>query len=711
MKNQNFDFIKDKFDNSGVNAPGSLNEEAVLAQLENSQPVEVVPPKKSKRKLVAGVSAAAAIAVVTAGAITFTGLFNSPLPQKGGKVLFRESAGLRAFSDRAEIQSTMNEVLKLNKIQDSNYYTEDYYEYGNDVKFFNSDSATGASSSHNATYTQSVGVDEADTVKTDGKYIFALHNDYPRVEIAVFSADGENSKQVAAISDWDGENVSAFIDFFLYDGKLIAIWNDYLYQSELTSALEKGAMSEQDAALCMGSTLTAMTNVTVYDVSNLADIRAVDSFSQSGSYVSSRMIGGTLYLVTNQRFTNEYSFPITMRGKAATEDSAAAVPSDSIFSVETPVNNSFLVVSAVDTVSGTQTANTKAIIGSANIIYCNRQNLYITALEYSPERYVNMLNNSLNVAEDNAETSSAENNGVAANRFVEPEQTQIVKVSLEKDLTFAATGRVEGSVNNQYAMDEYQGKLRVATTSYNEKYENINNLFILDENLKQIGAVTGFAENEMIQAVRYINETAYVITFRETDPLFVIDASDPTNPQIKGQVKITGFSTLLVPVDENTLLGIGYHREFEGEAPFDPNLDNALKIVTFDVTDKSSPKVLDSKIFAHYFSEVQYNPKALLVNFERGDYAIPTQYFNDGEWKDGEYHDSEPAETKSGMIHFRVDNGKINILDNYTSKVFTGDDPVDRCVYVGDYIYLIGAHYAKDGSGKSTIGIEAVKYH
>ena len=179
----------------------------------------------------------------------------------------------------------------------------------------------------------------------------------------------------------------------------------------------------------------------------------------------------------------------------------------------------------------------------------------------------------------------------------------------------------------------------------------------------------------------------------QTDPLFVIDLSVPTAPRIRGEVKISGFSSLLVPVDENTLLGIGYHDGFnEDEQIYDANESWGLKLVTFDVTDKSNPLVLDAKVFPHVSSGVQYNPKALLVNFERGDYAVPTNYYYDGGWKDGEYYDYEIPETKNGVINFRIDNGNITVIDDYTSDKITGEfASVDRCVYVGDYIYLLGS--------------------
>ena len=113
----------------------------------------------------------------------------------------------------------------------------------------------------------------------------------------------------------------------------------------------------------------------------------------------------------------------------------------------------------------------------------------------------------------------------------------------------------------------------------------MNNLYVLDGELNPVGEVTGFAPDESIKAVRYMENTAYVITYEQTDPLFVIDLTDPTTPVITGEVKISGFSSMLVPIDENTVLGIGYHTEDEGR---EMEIQEGLKIVTFDVSDKNA---------------------------------------------------------------------------------------------------------------------------
>lgn len=778
MKDNSFDFIKDKFENSGVNAPDDINEQLVLDKLEGDVPeLTVLPPKQSKKKLAAGISAVAAAAVITAGALVFTSVLNQQTVAKPELKEQHVVAGLRGFKNREEVKDTMRTVLKVSNCDYGYSYLnngrgggdeEAYYE-----KYAADSAAAGTSgssfgnsfdgsavipnagaSTHNSTYVQHTGVDEADSAKTNGKYIFYLEDSGYTNTIAVFSAEGEKTERVAEVSR--PEN-ALFIEFYLYGDRVVTVSNvfkdNYYYSST--------------------------TQIDVYDASDIKSIKHVDSFFQSGSYISSRMIGGRIYLVTNDYFSSDDYLPTVGTPETASGDSAVAntVPVDNIFSVDTPMNNSFLVISVMDTDKGSRDTLTKAIIGSGDDIYCNQQNLYVTALEYSETYYGNLVDYALNnnvvydddvYLEKGEQSSSAQSDGdteeysvdsdgytVDSDGFYhndnegkiyygayvpgdepepfaqwEPEHTLIIKVSLENGIDFTASGTVEGTVNNQYSLDESGGNLRVATTSYDREYNDTNHLFVLDKNLKQLGSVKDFAKNETIRAVRYINDTAYVITYMETDPLFVIDLSNPAAPQIKGEVKISGFSTMLVPVDDHTLLGIGYHTNDASSEGIDWNTQNALKLVTFDVTDMSSPKVLDTKIFPNCSSEVQYNPKALLVNFERGDYSIPYNYFKDFEYEDGAFRSYGVPESKCGLVNFRVDNGKINVIQDYTSKKFTSQyDTVTRCVYIGDYMYLIGEHYSlldyysSDSSGATgtnsdyynpseeiSADIEAVKY-
>ena len=777
MKDNSFDFIKDKFENSGVNAPDDINEQLVLDKLEGDVPeLTVLPPKQSKKKLFAGISAVAAAAVITAGALVFTSVLNQQTVAKPEMKEQHIVAGLRGFKNREEVKDTMRTVLKINDNHfGGNYLNGDLYAGDEEAYYekYSADSAadgasgssagnsvsdsavipnTGAAATHNSTYVQHTGVDEADSAKTNGKYIFYLEDSgYYKNTIAVFSAEGEKTQRVAEVSR--PEN-ALFIEFYLYGDRVVTV-----------SKLFKNVYD-------YGST----TQIDVYDASDIKSIKHVDSFFQSGSYVSSRMIGGRIYLVTNDFFTDEDYLPTVGSPKTASGDSAVTntVPVENIFSVDTPLNNSFLVISVMDTDKGSRDTATKAIIGSGDDIYCNQQNLYVTALEFSDTYYGNLVDYAFKnniiydediVMEKGAQSSDAASNDVTEEYSVdsdgytvdddgfyhndnegkiyygayapddepevfaqwEPEHTLIIKVSLENGIDFTASGTVEGTVNNQYSLDESGGNLRVATTSYDKEYNETNHLFVLDKNLKQLGSVKDFAKNETIRAVRYINDTAYVITYMETDPLFVIDLSNPSAPQIKGEVKISGFSTMLVPVEDHTLLGIGYHTNDASSEVFDLNTQNALKLVTFDVTDMSSPKVLDTKIFPNCTSEVQYNPKALLVNFERGDYSIPYDYYKSYVYTNGAFGDNKVPETRCGLINFRIDGGRINVIQDYTSKKFTKRyDDVLRCVYIGDYMYLIGEHnyfmeyYSSVATGTASdyyrpsediyADIEAVKY-
>ena len=725
MKDTNFDSIKEKFDNSGVNAPESLDENMVLAKLYTQQPVQMVPPKKKKKKLAAGISAAAAVAVITAGAITATTILGNQPQQQKALTAYHEKVSLRSFKSRDEVTDALKKAQKIG-LGSSKYskYIYEGYEAGNITNdsasatgstpglmipntgaAVNSSSSGAASLSHNSTYTQALGVDEADSVKTTDKYIFYMHYSVNGNVIEIISADGKDAKSVAKVEAEESEYV--FHDFYVYGDKLITLGVGY----------NKKPFADDDAKNHYYTGYFGTTQVNIYDISDIDSISLSDSFSQSGEYISSRMIGGMLYVVSNDRRWDEDEDYLPLVS-GATEDSAelSEMPVEDIYAVEQPSGASFLVVSSINTDDGAHAEKTKAILGSADIIYCNQDNLYVTAYEYSPLYYRDFWVNDVAVEEDGAETSSEDSDKVTDDYVLdfdvsEPEETRIIKISLDEGLDFVADGTVKGRVNNQYSLDEHNGYLRVATTTF-ENDTDVNNLFVLDQNLAQTGSVTGFAKGESIKAVRYIGDTAYVITYEQTDPLFVIDTSNPSAPKILGEVKISGFSTLLVPVDENTLLGIGYHTEDHEDDDIDMEIQEGVKLVVFDVTDKANPKVLDTKVFENYSSPVQYDPKSLLVNFERGDYTIPMDYYHWEERIDGDVGYRDYVDYKAGVLNFRVENGKIVIIDDYTSKVFdTEDKTLDRCVYVGNNIYLLGTSWDwNENEDHITTLIDSVEY-
>ena len=649
---KDFDFIKNKFDESGVSAPDSLGEQFALDKTADTNVLELKPKKKKYVKYSA-LAASVALIVLAAFSINIfrpTVLVNEGTKAKSDSAL----AEVRKFKSYNELKDTLDEIDKRNN---TFYYGKDMsINYGvmDDAFMAASPSSTSKSApSHSETYKQVEGVDEADVVKTDGHYIYCA--DYGKGAVRIFSARGKKSKKVASIFPKDAETATPdeakkkkayddeidVCDIFIKDKRLVVIGGRYYEDSDNTAA-----------------------KAFVYDVSDVENIRLLDEFSQDGSYCSSRMIGDTLYLVSNYEIGEKSKLPKC--GKGATPDELAV---DYCYTVEKPSSRNFLVVSSFDTADSTYETQSKAILGSADTVYCNENNMYVTAEQWS---------------EPDDERDSTDWLMSYARRPVNI-NTQIVKINLTDGIKIIATAKVKGQIDSQYSLDEYDGNLRVATTSQNNKDKDENNLFVLDGKLKMLGSVQGFAKNEHIEAVRYVGDTAYVITYEETDPLFIIDLSNARKPEILGEAKITGFSTMLVPIDDNTVLGLGYHTEDEDWT--DLEVQEGLKLALFDVSDKKNPKVLDSKIYANYYSEVQHNPKALVYNEERNDFVIPYSYYDDN--YDEEY---------CGMINFKVENGKIKEIDQRKADL----DVVERCVYVEDTVYMIETFGAP--------AIDSVKY-
>jgi uncharacterized secreted protein with C-terminal beta-propeller domain len=164
-------------------------------------------------------------------------------------------------------------------------------------------------------------------------------------------------------------------------------------------------------------------------------------------------------------------------------------------------------------------------------------------------------------------------------------RTDIYKFSLGEDsVDFVARGDVPGHIHNSFSLDESEGNLRIATTT--SAGGNSNNVFVLSQagdKLSTIGSLTGLAFSERIFSARYIDEVLYLVTFRQVDPLFTIDLSNPAQPKVAGELKIPGFSSYLHPIGNGKLLGIGRDADETGRI-------RGLQVSLFDVSDIYNPK-------------------------------------------------------------------------------------------------------------------------
>ncbi len=642
--NKDREYIKELFDNDGINVPDSLSEETMLAMLEKAEEKRSESKRSVRRpslRMVMGLAAAMLVAV-----FGISGLMDIVQRPPDTSLVGGE---LYTFGSEKEIEKLLssinnggNDGLRQKVFSPSDTAPDtgliEYEEAPGEAVSSDSaatglqtSSAAGSAADHSGTYLQVEGIDEADIVKTDGRYIYFVNNNK---EVVIYSAEDGKTEKLSTIGYSGVENY--IDDIYLSGDRLITVGNYYKDGS-------------QDPC----------TGIVVYDISNRNDPKELYDFSQSGSILSSRMTGGYVYLVTNDYvYRGGRTVPL-----CGSNDTLSSLKAGDICCVPEPQTSSYIVLSAIDVSSGTRgTAVTKAILGAGEDIYCNDHNLYSVSGEWN--------------SKDNVYS------------------TRIVRASLDGlKVKFNATAKVRGYALSQFAMDEKDGYFRIATTSERGGID-VNNLFVLDPDLKEAGSVTGFARNESIKAVRYVGDKAYVITYEAIDPLFIIDLSDPEKPSIEGEVMIDGFSALLVPVNEGRMLGIGHAT---GDNGYGGEYDSGLKLALFDISDPSHPAVLDSMEFKDMMSPAQSDHHALMVNAEAGYYAIPYSIDRYGDIvidgggalieDEDVLADQEPAVDSSHEAGVLVFGGEdsIRLMEQHALD----QNWLVRNVYIGDWIYAL----------------------
>lgn len=644
--NKDREHIQGLFDNDGIKAPDSLSEERMLDLLESTEEKQSTDPKSGsfeKRRparrpaLKRVVSLAAAALIAVAGIGGLTALITAP-PDTS-----TVNGELYTFKNEREIKNLVNKLDKSPRISLQNIGDEELIEdetplSDGALQDSGSSSAVAVSkssgASHSETYLQVDSVDEADIIKTDGKYIYYVTDDR---EVVILSAEEGKTEKLATIGNSGIENY--IDDIYVKGDRLITVGTVYKDDSD-----------------------EELSGIVVYDISDRSNPQLLYDFNQTGNILASRMIGDYIYLVTS-----DYVYKGGRTVPKCGSGSLTGLSASDICCMPDPDAASYIVLSAVDIAANKQSRPvTKAVLGAGGEIFCSDRNLYCTASEYDEKSDV------LN--------------------------TRIVRAGLDgTKIRFNATTKVRGYINDQFSMDENGSYFRIATTSERAGMD-VNNLYILDADLKESGKVTGFARNESIKAVRYVGSKAYVITYEAIDPLFVIDLSDPSAPRIEGEVKIDGFSTLLIPISSSRLLGIGHAT---GDNGYGGEYDSGLKLALFDISDPAKPKVLDSKEFENMSSIAQYDHHALMVNSEEGYYAIPYEVWNDTLIDDGGVLIDEPEESspqddsiyvepetayETGMLLFKADD-TISQTDRHKLE----GQQIYRGVYIGEWVYALDA--------------------
>ncbi|MEK7145994.1 MAG: beta-propeller domain-containing protein, partial [Patescibacteria group bacterium] len=264
----------------------------------------------------------------------------------------------------------------------------------------------------------------------------------------------------------------------------------------------------------------------------------------------------------------------------------------------------YLITLAIPTADPEADFEAEVMMGYSENIYASTDNLYVASTNYD---YGDFYYDPVNV------------------------KTLVHRFDLDTDgINFEASGKVPGTILNQFSMDEHEDHFRIATTINNWVDPETNNLYVLDMDLDQTGAVEGIAPNESIYSTRFMGDRGFMVTFEKIDPLFAFDLSDPNNPVLVGELKIPGYSDYLHPYDENHLIGFGKETEdppAEQAALWGQNFSwyQGMKIAIFDVTNLTSPEEVFSVGIGDRGTEspLLYDHHALLFDAARDLLAFP----------------------------------------------------------------------------------------
>ena len=530
----------------------------------------------------------------------------------------------------------------------------------------------GESSDYSQTNVRTEGVDEQDIVKTDGEYIYSAEwnsvriiKAYPPNDVSIVSYVNE-TELISIIADtelepkYDNYSLSVSIGgIFVTPGRLIIMasvyqWYNYSYDQTIgiypynTSGIERASTSYMPWTPDMQATA-----VFIFNVEDASSPTFETLYASTGYPLTSRLQDGFLYSMSQttiwKGMDGIYETPKTMEGGI----SYGIDVTDIHYDPETENPNSYLTITAIDLATGD--IRTKAIVGdSSSTIYKSLDSMFITFVKWT---YTVM-------PMPMADQSSSQSDVVT---------TTIYKVVVDGlSMHISARGDVSGVLHDQFSMDEKDGYLRVALNNGDWEHR-LNSIYVLDSDLVVVGAIENLAANESIQAARFVGDTLYLVTFRQIDPLFVIDLSDPTEPKVLGELTMPGFSSYLHPVDEDHILGIGR----EG---------SRVKISLYDVSDPTSPQEVSKYLTeenSYAYSSAEWDYKAVLFSAEKNLLVIPVTTYN---------YSSVGYSLIDGFFVFDVSvESGISLRgivshsqDNYYYSYGGG-----RSLYIGEYLYTI----------------------
>lgn len=510
----------------------------------------------------------------------------------------------------------------------------------------------GDKSDYSKTNNQVENVDEADIVKTDGKYIYYISQN------KVYIVDVKNMEITSKI-EYENSSIYSYLgpeQLFINENKLIVLGT----YSEI-DLIQKQDKSDEYVEDKIETEQRNFTQAIIYDISDKSKPKEIRKVSLDGYYKDSRMIGKNIYFIS-AKIPTYYTNITEKEILPCYSDTVSLIKQESInytdiAYLKSSNTNSYLLVGGFN-IENKEKVNIETFYGaSADDIYVSEENMYITEYDYGYD-------------EDYGYSYYRTNENNKSN-----EKTKIYKFNLkDSQIKLQCTGEVNGYLKNQFSMDEYEGNLRIAITSgYNQNSSNA--ILVFDKDLKEIGKIEDLAQDEKIYSVRFIGKIGYVVTFEQIDPLFVIDLSDPYNPVVKGQLKIPGYSSYLHPYDETHIIGIGYNTELNG---YGGVINTTLKMSMFDISDLENPKEIFNVSIGNgkSSSEIINEHKALFYNKQKNLIGFPVYFQQAPDYKDS-------------FVIYKIDMEKGFEKYGEISEGSKRYNYNSRMIYIGETIYVI----------------------
>lgn len=483
-------------------------------------------------------------------------------------------------------------------------------------KTSNSAASSEAEGSYSKTNLQELGVDEADIIKTDGKYLYVLKT---TGKVQLVKAEREKLEIVGSI----------VLSFLNETPQEMYVDGDTL---NVIATGSRTTLEDSDKDVYEAETEN-YTKLYTYDITDRTNPKETGCIKQEGNYSTSRKNGDIIYLFTQYYPELQDSARIDSYIPAV---DGARLESTDIYLPEYKNSAAYLVISSINNQEPSKILDRKAVVSAAENFYVSEKNIYIANTNWSS-----------NVT-----------------------MTQILKFHYENGkITAAAAGDLKGSLNDTFSLNEYNGYLRAVLTDYSGDTQR-NALYVLDDSMEIVGSIEDIAEGEDIRSARFFGDTGYFVTFRNMDPLFSVDLSDPRNPKILGELKITGFSSYLHFYGENMLLGVGNEVDPETGAYL------GIKLSMFDISEPSDVKEIHKYVLKDmYDCPLFYNYKAAMIDVEKNLFGFM-------------------CDTNYMIFTYDKENGFENVftenLSNaYYSSYYYGTNGMRGC-YIGDMFYLIG---------------------